>query len=104
VPEEGVPLYRRRGEEKGERNWMLLTTITPIKQQLPVTVVFKVKNCASVPEEGVPLYRRRGEEKGERTWTLLTTITPIKRQLLVTALYSRSSVTSNGRFNTGDYD
>jgi hypothetical protein len=42
VPEEGVPLYRRRGEEKGERTWTLLTTITPIKRQLPVTAVFKV--------------------------------------------------------------
>jgi hypothetical protein len=38
MPEDGVLLYRRRGEEKGT----LLTTIIPIKRQLPVTAVFNV--------------------------------------------------------------
>jgi hypothetical protein len=41
VPEEGVLLYRRRGEEEG-MNLDVLTTIILIKRQLSVTAVFNV--------------------------------------------------------------
>jgi hypothetical protein len=65
LPEEGVPLYRGRGEEKGERTWTLLTTITPIngrkqqhrgRREMSPKQEYLDHHNSHLPEEGVPLY------------------------------------------------